>query len=65
MCVQPGGMQKVDTRAESTGTEQEQMVYCHFVFPWPQDSEMPDDLKWGLDYSSQQDNQAGSVEKYV
>jgi len=58
-------MQKVGMLAKSTGTEQEQTVYYHFGFPWPQDLERPDDLKWESGYSSLQGNQAGSEEKCV
>lgn len=53
-------MQKVGTLGESTGTEQEQMVYYHCGFPWPQDLERLDVLKWESGYSSLQGSQAGS-----
>lgn len=58
-------MLKVGTLAESTGTEQEQTVYCHFGFPWPQDLERLGVLKWESGYSSLQGSQVGSEEKCV
>jgi hypothetical protein len=58
-------MQMVGKLAESTETEQEQTVCCHFGFPWLQDLERPDVLKWESGYSSLQDSQAGFEEKCV
>lgn len=65
MYEQPVDMQKVGRLAKSTGTELEQTVCCHFGFPWPQDLERPDVLKWESGYSSLRGSQAESEEKCV
>jgi hypothetical protein len=62
-CFTEKSKQSMTQRSRVSGTLSP--TCCHFGFPWLQDLERPDVLKWESGYSSLQDSQAGFEEKCV